>query len=185
MKKIPLMKPKLILDYCGLHTVVSGGQTGADQAGLHAARHFNIKTGGYIPKGFRTQAGSMPSLGTKYNLIEHSSSSYPPRTKLNAQMGDVTVRLASNFNSPGERLTIKLCNELKKPVLDIHLHNDVDYDGTALLLVNFLITHAAGCLNVAGNSDRGELNGYHFRQARVILIKAFKILDDQKLIIKS
>jgi len=38
--------------------VISGGQTGADQAGLVAAARFAIPTGGWMPHGFETAEGS-------------------------------------------------------------------------------------------------------------------------------
>jgi hypothetical protein len=39
-----------------LDRVVSGGQTGADQAGWRAARASGIATGGWMPEGFLTEA---------------------------------------------------------------------------------------------------------------------------------
>ncbi|HJT77421.1 MAG TPA: putative molybdenum carrier protein, partial [Gemmataceae bacterium] len=54
-----------------LERVISGGQTGADQAGLAAAKACGIPTGGWMPKGFLTVAaptrawrGSMGSRST-------------------------------------------------------------------------------------------------------------------------
>jgi hypothetical protein len=38
--------------------IISGGQTGADQGGLFAAEILKIKTGGYAPKGYRTEVPS-------------------------------------------------------------------------------------------------------------------------------
>jgi hypothetical protein len=34
-----------------LERVISGGQTGADQAGLAAAKRLGVPTGGFMPKG--------------------------------------------------------------------------------------------------------------------------------------
>ena len=48
---------------------ISGGQTGADFAGLEAARICGILTVGTAPKGFRTLDGSNPDLGSVYGLI--------------------------------------------------------------------------------------------------------------------
>jgi hypothetical protein len=42
--------------------VISGGQTGADQAGLRAARACGIPTGGWAPRGWLTEAGPAPWL---------------------------------------------------------------------------------------------------------------------------
>ncbi len=66
-----------------LKKIISSCQTGADQGGLAAAKELNLKTGGWMPNTFRTEAGPRPDLAKLYNLNEHSSYSYIPRTKLN------------------------------------------------------------------------------------------------------
>jgi Circularly permutated YpsA SLOG family len=45
-----------------IELVISGGQTGADQAGLRAARASGIRCGGMAPKGWLTEAGPAPWL---------------------------------------------------------------------------------------------------------------------------
>ena len=42
--------------------VISGGQTGADQAGWRAAKASGIPTGGWMPKGFLTEDGPRPEF---------------------------------------------------------------------------------------------------------------------------
>ena len=46
--------------------VVSGGQTGADQAGWKAAQACDIPTGGWMPLHFMTEDGADSSLGRLY-----------------------------------------------------------------------------------------------------------------------
>jgi hypothetical protein len=41
-----------------LEKILSGGQTGADQAAWRAARSFGLPTGGWMPLGFLTEASS-------------------------------------------------------------------------------------------------------------------------------
>jgi hypothetical protein len=60
--------------------IISGGQTGADQAALDVAIKLNIPHGGWIPKGRKTEAGLLPE---KYQLQEMTSVSYPLRTEKN------------------------------------------------------------------------------------------------------
>lgn len=55
-----------------LKKVISGGQIGADRAGLEAAFKLGITTGGWAPMGFITYAGKDPELGSKFNLKELS-----------------------------------------------------------------------------------------------------------------
>jgi hypothetical protein len=45
-----------------IQRVISGGQTGVDQAALRAAKACGIPTGGWCPLGFLTEAGPMPAL---------------------------------------------------------------------------------------------------------------------------
>jgi hypothetical protein len=49
-----------------LDRVVSGGQTGADQAGWRAARASGIATGGWMPAGFLTEAGPRPEFAEMF-----------------------------------------------------------------------------------------------------------------------
>lgn len=167
--------------YEGLHTVISGAQTGSDQAGLYVAQTFRIKTGGWIPKGFRTLSGSSPELA-KFGLIETTSLGYPDRTRRNAQAGDATVRLASNLKTAGEVLTLKYCVAAKKPVFDVLLDR-LSYSDKADALVEFLIRHSVSTLNVAGNGDR--VDSFHFNEASKVLTLAFSKLSVMNLLVKS
>jgi hypothetical protein len=51
-----------------LRKIISGGQTGADIAGLDAAVLLHIPTGGTVMKGFKTESGPNFELGYKYGL---------------------------------------------------------------------------------------------------------------------
>ncbi len=60
-----------------IEKIISGGQTGADQAALDAAIKLGIPHGGWIPKGRITEDGP---LSDRYDLIEMPTESYPERT---------------------------------------------------------------------------------------------------------
>jgi len=62
-----------------LKNIVSGGQTGADQAGLRAAKAAGIETGGWAPHGWTTEKGPAPWLAD-YGLAECPIPGYPART---------------------------------------------------------------------------------------------------------
>ena len=49
--------------------VISGGQTGVDQAALRAAKAAGIETGGWMPKGFRTLAGPRPEFAAVFDSM--------------------------------------------------------------------------------------------------------------------
>ena len=40
--------------------IISGGQTGADQAELDVALMFSVANGGWMPKGRNTEVGNLP-----------------------------------------------------------------------------------------------------------------------------
>lgn len=150
------MSPLIVLD-----KVISGGQTGVDQAALNAAKDFGIPTGGWMPRGFRTLEGSRRDFVEKFGIQEHSAFGYGPRTRANVRDSDGTVRIALCFNSPGEKCTLSHIQLLHRPSLDIPVV--VDYSGFSrlivsdsqiLILANFIEEHQIKVLNIAGNSER-------------------------------
>lgn len=93
------MGPGWVLD-----TVRTGGQTGVDQVALELAQDFAYATGGWVPKGWRTDAGPAPWLGTRYGCKEHWSSSYGPRTDKNTWEADGIIWFG--VESPGHKRTL-------------------------------------------------------------------------------
>ena len=133
-----------------LKQVISGGQCGADFAGLSTAKKFGIPTGGWMPKGFITQFGKHPEYAELYNIQEHSSPLYPPRTFLNAKTADGTIRFAYDFESAGEKCTLKGILQYKKPHIDVDLKNPIPHQE----VVDWIQQHNIEILNVAGNSEK-------------------------------
>ncbi len=101
-----------------IERVISGGQTGADQAGLAVAKRLGIPTGGYVPKGFLTEAGPRPDLAAEYGLKETDTADYAERTERNVRLADGTV-VFGDARSPGSMLTIRLCRRHGRPCLTI------------------------------------------------------------------
>lgn len=137
--------------------IISGGQVGADIAGLRAAKKNGVKTGGWAPRTYRTLVGSDYELRDIYGLSEHSLPEYPPRTYMNVLESDGTVRFAYNFTSPGESCTAKAIKRYNKPSFDVTMHKDYfgwemipDYNRFAIWLDRQFIS----VLNVAGNANK-------------------------------
>lgn len=74
-----------------LTRIISGGQTGADQAGWRAAKRFGLETSGWMPRGYLTEDGPRPEFAELYGAKEGSSSRYPPRTRRNIRDSDLTM----------------------------------------------------------------------------------------------
>lgn len=78
--------------------IISGGQTGVDQAGLRAARACGLETGGWAPRGWMTTEGPAPWLAG-YGLEECEIPGYPARTKRNVCNSDATLFLGNPLTS--------------------------------------------------------------------------------------
>src|ERR1700757_1059748 len=95
--------------------IISGGQTGADQAGLRAARALDIATGGIAPLHYNTEAGHAPWLA-EWGLIETESEwDYAERTEKNVRLADATAIFGRR--SRGSNLTERLCQQYDKPMI--------------------------------------------------------------------
>lgn len=133
-----------------IERVVSGGQTGADQGGLDAAVEFGLPTGGWIPKGFRTEKGANRDL-EKLGLKETETDSYVPRTRLNARDSDGTIRIATDWKSRGEICTLKGIKDYKKPYIDVDPRND--FSQQVGEVIAWIGENDIRVLNVAGNRE--------------------------------
>ena len=96
--------------------IVSGGQTGADQAGWRAAKASGIPTGGFMPKGFMTEDGPRPEFAEAYGAVELPTSSDPERTRRNAKDADATVWFGTPAPS-GSITTHRACRRSRPPRL--------------------------------------------------------------------
>lgn len=126
-----------------LEKIVSGGQTGADQAGLRIASKFGIPTGGTAPPGYRTESGPAFGLLVGYGLKEGDPDprTYPRRTHKNITDSDGTV-IFYGVASAGSNLTVHLCGKMSKP----YLVNPAPED-----LAKWIRDKDIKVLNVAGN----------------------------------
>lgn len=173
--------------------VISGGQTGADRAGLDAARDNGLPTGGAAPQDYWTTDGPCPELQA-FGLVEipiSGADGYRKRTKMNVQEGTLTLAIASHMNSPGEQLTRNTCNKEGKPYFPFHFDPGTEVDEWLEsehfwkqfeAVIAFIKSQALLgwdiTINVAGNSARTSPRCYMFTYAACD--KIFKrILDDE------
>jgi Circularly permutated YpsA SLOG family len=149
-----------------LRKVISGGQTGADRAGLDFAIETGLEHGGYVPRGRKAEDGR---IDDRYNLVELSTSSYPARTRRNIEESDGTVIFSlERLLSGGTKLTWEHANKLSKPVL--HIYNAskeriLNQDSLRLeiqALTDFLCSNKIVILNVAGPRESKEPGVYEW-----------------------
>ena len=144
-----------------IRRIISGGQTGADRAGLDFGLASLIPIGGWCPKGRRAEDGVVPA---RYPLTEHPAYSYQPRTIQNIQEAGFTVIFARAPLSPGSRFTLNQCQRLGKR--HVWLCNFPDAEADAKLLRVALQTFD-GDLNVAGSRE-SKCPGIHQHVLRVL-----------------
>lgn len=157
-----------------LYKVISGGQTGADHAGVFVGALYGYKTGGWMPRGFKRFDGLKPEFKNLYGMQEHNSAKYPPRTFQNVKESDGTIRFAVNFNSYGELCTKKAIDKYKKHFIDVDIKNPIKPKEVA----NWIIKNNIQILNVAGN--RENHSGLIFSFVVLYLKDVFEALKEIK-----
>lgn len=143
-----------------LTTLISGGQDGADRAGLVVGRALGYTTGGLVPRGCRTERGPAPELVTIYGCVESRFSSYTPRTLKNVQSSDGSV-IFGDVTSAGTKATIENCRVWQKPYLE---------NPSAVELRDWIRAHRIRVLNCAGN--RASTNPEIFDHVVAVLTEA-------------
>jgi len=165
-----------------LKKVISGGQTGVDVAALRAAKASDLETGGYMPRGFKTDEGNRPKYEKDFGMKATSSPDYPDRTRMNIRSADATLQIASNFKSRGEKLTTGIIQELKKETLQVVVNLDEEpSEAEAKTIADWIREKNIQTLNVAGNSESTS-PGIHDWAFKLLSI-CFRILKEENRII--
>lgn len=86
--------------------IISGGQTGVDQAALRAAKACGLPTGGWAPKHWQTEDGPAPWL-CGYGLLMHTGS-YAQRTRANVGQAHATLIVTEGRLTGGTLLSYNL-----------------------------------------------------------------------------
>jgi hypothetical protein len=134
-----------------LEKIISGGQTGADQAGWRAARAFGLITGGSIPKGFLTEDGPQPALAKDFGAREMPTDHLEARTEQNVRDSDATLWFGETTTS-GAHATIAACQRWAKPCLPIYPSAEFQPSHAAAWIAD----NHVRTLNVAGNRESDE-----------------------------
>jgi hypothetical protein len=129
-----------------LEGIVSGGQTGADQAALDVAIELGIPHGGWVPKGRKTESGP---LSAKYQVKEMPTDSYQKRTEQNVKDSGGTLIISHGDLTDGSDYTRKMAMKHGKPWL--HIDADKQSLGAAVQMIRTWISgNDIEVLNVAG-----------------------------------
>ena len=105
--------------------VVSGGQTGVDQAALRAAQRCGLACGGWCPPGRLCESGRIPSSFPLKETPEDRSAGAleiprSQRTEWNVRDSDATLILQPRFHNerdPGTKWTMRCAEYYGRPLL--------------------------------------------------------------------
>jgi hypothetical protein len=123
--------------------IVSGGQTGVDQAALQMALDLGIAHGGWCPRGRRCEAGLIPD---RFRLSETESSKYWVRTEKNVVDSQATLILHRGPLTGGTAFTERMAAKHGRPRWLVDLNATPDPAATRQWLQQMAIE----VLNVAG-----------------------------------
>ena len=126
--------------------IISGGQTGVDQAALDVALEVGIPCGGWCPRGRWSEDGP---IDENYPVVESSSADPAERTERNVRDSDGTliiVRRSKGELTGGTALTHRIAVELGRPLL---LADPTDPQAPRAVTA-WLEKNGVGVLNVAG-----------------------------------
>jgi hypothetical protein len=126
--------------------IISGGQTGADRAALDFAIKHNLPYDGWIPKGRKTEDGTLPE---KYHLQEMPTGQYSKRTEKNVLDSDGTLILSHGLLTGGSALTTGFAERHRKPWIHIDLHTTPSLDA-ARMIQEWIGRSGIKIMNVAG-----------------------------------
>ncbi len=129
-----------------LEQIISGGQTGVDQAALDVALELGIPCGGWCPRGRWSEAGP---IDEHYPLTESPSADPAERTERNVRDADGTLIIALGGGenlTGGTALTRRLAVSQRQPMLAV----DPTDPGAPVAVTQWIEQHAIRALNVAG-----------------------------------
>lgn len=135
----------------GITKIISGGQTGADRAGLDVALAHDFPHGGWCPKGRKAEDGP---IGEQYQLKESPSANYLQRTEWNERDTDGTLvfTFAPEITG-GSMRTVEFAKKHKKPCLHV---SQADSKPPESVVTEFIKQHDIKLLNIAGSRESKE-----------------------------
>jgi hypothetical protein len=134
-----------------LEKIITGGETGADQAAWRVAQAFGVRTGGWMPRGFLTADGPRPEFAQQYGAAEMPTDSYSARTEQNVRESDATLWFGETTTS-GAQATVGACRSFGKSCMLI-------YPGATFEpahVQEWIAKHKIRTINVAGNREADE-----------------------------
>jgi len=153
-----------------VNKIISGGQTGADQAALDVAIKLGIPHGGWIPRGRLTENGP---LDAKYQLQEMETTNYNKRTEQNVIDSDGTLIISHSMLTGGSEYTREMATHHNRPWLHVDLNATIDFHA-AQKIQSWIKENNIEILNVAGSRASKDSKIY---QATTDILETVLYLD--------
>jgi hypothetical protein len=149
--------------------IISGGQTGADQAALDVAIKFGIPHGGWIAKGRKNENGR---LTDRYQLKEMPAGSRVSHAEQNLLGSDGTLIISHGKLTGGSDFVRKMAMHHERPWLHIDLSRTIAFKAARKLRL-WIRSHKIEVLNIAG--PRASKDPAIYRDTVEMLETAFYI----------
>lgn len=156
-----------------LKKIISGGQTGVDQAALRAGLELGFNIGGWCPPGRECENGKIPSDYPLRETEKDRSDKAPDiprsqRTEFNVRDSDATLMLKPQNveNDSGTECTIMFVRLYNKPFLIA----DPYRDDTPELIKEWLQESVPEILNIAGPGEKTSPGIYNRVYRMLILV---------------
>lgn len=143
-----------------LRKVISGGQTGVDQAALLAAEACGLEIGGWRPPGRESEAGPIPARFPLRETPVERSRDAPDvprslRTEWNVRDADAVLILSADprvGGDPGSAWAVECARRFERPLLTC---DPVDLQAAARI-AEWLRGNPIATLSVGGPSERTQ-----------------------------
>lgn len=132
--------------------IITGGQTGVDQAAWRGARLAGMPTGGLMPRGFATEDGPRPDFAAIYGAEESASADPAVRTAANVAAADATLILIAGPVGFGTALTLAECCRHGRPNRIVELGRPEAPDSPAAV-ADWVREQGCHTLNIAGDRE--------------------------------
>ena len=138
--------------------MISGGQTGVDQAALRAAEDRGLEIGGWCPPGRASEEGTIPERWPLRETPVERSADAPHvprslRTEWNVRDADATLILAkegTTAHDPGSAWAAECARRYGRPLLVCDLLDA----RAATRIVDWILDNGVETLGVGGPSER-------------------------------
>ncbi len=134
-----------------LEKIISGGQSGADQAGWRAAKAFGLSSGGWMARGFSAGDGPHPEFANEYGAAELPADSARQQTEQNVLDADATLWFGVTTTLRAQE-TVAACLRFAKPCMPV----DPTASFEPVHVAAWIVENKIGTLNVAGNREDEE-----------------------------